>query len=56
MDARSSDLGVRIAAARRDFGLTQEECAERAGLGRSALAKIETGARGVGATELARLA
>ncbi|MCY4630062.1 MAG: XRE family transcriptional regulator, partial [bacterium] len=47
---------VRIAAARRDFGLTQEECAERAGLGRSALAKIETGARGVGATELARLA
>ena len=49
-------LGVRIAEARLGAGLTQEECASGAGLGRSALAKIETGARRVGAMELARLA
>ena len=36
--------------------LTQAECAERAEMDRSALAKIETGARRVGAVELARLA
>ena len=36
--------------------LTQAECAERAEMERSALAKIETGARRVGAVELARLA
>lgn len=50
------ELGGRIAAARRDAGLTQDECAARAGLHRSALAKIETGARRVEAMELARLA
>ena len=49
-------LGTRIAEARRGIGLTQAECAERALLERSALAKIETGARRVGAVELARLA
>ena len=49
-------LGVRIAQARNDLGLTQAECAARADLERSALAKIETGARRVGAVELARLA
>ena len=36
--------------------LTQAECAERAEMERTALAKIETGARRVGAVELARLA
>ena len=50
------ELGRRIADARRDLGLTQQECASRAQMGRTALAKIETGARRVGAVELARLA
>ena len=49
-------LGVRVAAARRGAGLTQQECAARVGMGRSALAKIETDRRGVSATELVRLA
>jgi Zn-dependent peptidase ImmA (M78 family)/DNA-binding XRE family transcriptional regulator len=52
----AAELGQRIAAARRDAGLTQAECAARAGLHRSALAKIETGGRGVGAMELANIA
>ena len=45
-----------MAAARRDAGLTQEECATRVGMDRSALAKIETGRRGISATELVRFA
>ncbi len=49
-------MGARIAEARREIGLTQAECASSAGLERSALAKIETGTRRVGAVELARLA
>lgn len=49
-------LGARVAAARREAGLTQEECASRIGMDRSALAKIETDRRGVSATELVRLA
>ncbi|MXZ97970.1 MAG: ImmA/IrrE family metallo-endopeptidase [Acidimicrobiaceae bacterium] len=56
MTVGPGDLGGSIAAARRDAGLTQDECAARAGLHRSALAKIETGARRVEAMELARLA
>ena len=49
-------MGARVAAARRDVGLTQEECATRVGIARSALAKVETGKRGISATELVRLA
>ena len=49
-------LGARVAAARRDAGLTQEECATRVGMDRSALAKIETNKRGISATELVRFA
>ncbi|MCY4421977.1 MAG: XRE family transcriptional regulator [Acidimicrobiaceae bacterium] len=45
-----------MAAARRDAGLTQEECATRVGMDRSALAKIETDKRGISATELVRFA
>ena len=56
MSKESEQLGVRVAAARRDVGLTQEECAARVGIARSALAKIETGIRGISATELVRLA
>lgn len=52
----TAELGKRIAAARQDAGLTQAECAARSGLHRSALAKIETGGRGVGAMELANIA
>ena len=50
------ELGERIAVARREAGLTQGECATRAAIERTALAKIEIGARRVGAVELARLA
>ena len=50
------ELGLRIGQARRDAGMTQQECASRAEMGRTVLAKIETGARRVGAVELARLA
>ncbi len=56
MAAGDDVLGARIKEARRGVGLTQAECASGAGLERSALAKIETGARRVGAVELARLA
>ena len=56
MSRVSEHLGVRVAAARRDAGLTQEECASRVGIARSALAKVETGRRGTSATELVRLA
>lgn len=50
------ELGHRIGEARRYLEITQKECASRAGMGRTVLAKIETGARRVGALELARLA
>ena len=50
------ELGHRIGEARRYLGITQKECSLRAGMGRTVLAKIETGARRVGAMELARLA
>ena len=49
-------LGAQIAAARRDRGLTQAACAARAGIGRTALSKVETGKRRINADELARLA
>ncbi len=56
MSRESEHLGTRVAAARRNAGLTQEECAARVGIARSALAKVETGRRGISATELVRLA
>ena len=56
MSRESERLGARVAAARRDAGLTQAECAARVGIARSALAKIETGTRGISANELVRLA
>jgi transcriptional regulator with XRE-family HTH domain len=49
-------VGQRVAAARAAQGLTQTQVAERAGLERSALAKIERGQRQLSAVELARLA
>lgn len=49
-------LGQRIKAARIARLLTQREAAARAGIGRDALAKYETGARGIGVEDLLRLA
>ena len=49
-------LGVRVAEARCLAGLTQEQVADRTGLGRTVLAKIERGTRKLGATELVSLA
>ena len=56
MAVGSEELGHRIGEARRNLGITQKECALRAEMGRTVLAKIETGARRVEAMELARLA
>lgn len=57
MATRSSEaIGRRIRAAREDVGLTQEELASDVGLDRSALTKVETGARKVSAVELALIA
>lgn len=50
------DVGSRIADARGRAGFTQGELAAVAQLDRSALAKIETGTRGVSALELVRIA
>ncbi len=47
---------MRVAQARQRAGLTQDDLAPTVGLERSALAKIETGARRITALELARIA
>lgn len=52
----SAAIGRRIKAAREDAGLTQEDLAQAVRLDRSALAKVETGARKVSAVELALIA
>lgn len=49
-------LGPRVAEARRQLGLTQAELAAAVGFHRTALSKIESGARDVGSLELAALA
>lgn len=57
MASRASELiGERVKAAREELGLTQEELARAVRIDRSALAKIETGARKVSALELALIA
>ena len=48
-------VGARIALARRTLSLTQAALADRVGLERTALAKVEQGRRGVSALELAAL-
>ncbi len=48
-------MGARVAEARTARGLSQEELAERAGIERFALAKIETGRRQLNSLELASL-
>jgi Zn-dependent peptidase ImmA (M78 family)/DNA-binding XRE family transcriptional regulator len=52
----SVTMGERIAAARGRAGLTQAELAAQISLDRSALTKVEKGARRVSALELARIA
>lgn len=52
----TAGLGLRIAQARQRAGLKQEDLGRTSGLDRSAIAKIETGARRVTALELARMA
>lgn len=52
----SEAIGRRIADARTRAGLTQLDLAQAIGLDRSALAKVETGARRITALELARIA
>lgn len=49
-------IGERVAEARAEAGLTQMQLASAVGVDRSALAKIETGARRVSATELVAIA
>jgi predicted nucleotidyltransferase len=57
MAARSRpSVGPRVAAARRERGLTQARLAQSSSLDRTALSKIEHGHRTVGALELARIA
>lgn len=56
MTLDAAGLGLRVAQARQRSGLTQEDVARSSGLERSAIAKIETGARRVTALELARIA
>jgi Zn-dependent peptidase ImmA (M78 family)/DNA-binding XRE family transcriptional regulator len=49
-------VGARIAASRRACGLSQEELADKVGLERTAITKIEVGRRHVNSLELMRLA
>jgi Zn-dependent peptidase ImmA (M78 family)/transcriptional regulator with XRE-family HTH domain len=50
-----SDVGARVAEARTARGLSQEQLAERTGIERFALAKVETGRRQLNSLELAAL-
>lgn len=56
MDSRWEPLGKQVAFARAACGLTQAELAERMDLDRTAISKIEAGARAINTLELARLA
>ncbi|QWT22818.1 XRE family transcriptional regulator [Subtercola sp. PAMC28395] len=56
MPINSVILSSRIAEARTEAGLTQADLAGQIGLARSAVAKIETGLRGVSALELSQIA
>ena len=54
MDAKA--LGARLAAARHQAGLSQQQVADRLGMRRPAISEIETGERDVKALELDRFA
>jgi transcriptional regulator with XRE-family HTH domain len=51
-----AQIGIRVRAARRDRGLTQDEFAEQIGVSRSAVAQWETGRAGQVTGNLARIA
>ena len=55
-DHKWKELGDRVARARQAARLSQQELASKINLERTVLTKIETGARGLDALELARLA
>jgi Zn-dependent peptidase ImmA (M78 family)/transcriptional regulator with XRE-family HTH domain len=55
-DDERTELGVRIAEGRALADLTQAQLAQRCGIERTALAKIESGTRRVSATELVAIA
>ena len=54
--AQFGDIGRRVKAAREEAGRTQEDLASAVRMERSALAKVETGARRVSAVELSEIA
>lgn len=56
MTITQEELGRRISAARQEVGLSQAYLAEKIGIERSALSRIEAGKRGVDSLELYRLA
>ncbi|HLZ69002.1 MAG TPA: XRE family transcriptional regulator [Dehalococcoidia bacterium] len=56
MHLSDSDIGQNIQRARYQRGLTQAELATAVGLDRTAISRIEAGARSLAATELARVA
>lgn len=49
-------FALALVQARREAGLTQQQVADRAGVQRSTVARLETGAREPGAETLRRLA
>ena len=51
-----AQLGARLAAARHQAGLSQQQVADRLGMRRPAISEIETGERDVKALELDRFA
>ena len=50
------ELGARLAAARHQAGLSQQQVADRLGMRRPAISEIETGERDVKSLELDRFA
>ena len=50
------NLGNKIKTLREDKQISQEELAEKVGVGRAAISQIENGGRGIGFLELARIA
>ncbi len=54
-DLTANEIGIRIAALRKQKGLSQEDLAKRLGINRATIARMETGTRKLNAGELSRL-